>query len=87
MLFRGKAQLVCELRRHRQSEEVWRRLGLSENQRNTLKQWLGINPMGVAASIEEIALREGKGVQAIRKRINSARHRVSVPTPHVRCPW
>src|SRR5262249_32425528 len=45
------------------SYEVWRRLGLTWATSNTLKQYLGINPMGVAATVEEIAQREGKQVQ------------------------
>ena len=35
----------------------------------TLKQFLGINPMGVAATIEEIAQREGKQMGHIRSKI------------------
>jgi hypothetical protein len=78
------AQLVRELRRRQQSEEVWRRLGLTWDHSNTLKQYLGINPMGVAATVEEIAKWERKRVQTIRNRIDLALHRLAVPRPRGR---
>jgi hypothetical protein len=64
----------------RESSEVWERLGLTTAQSNSLKQYLGINPMGLAASVEEIARRAGKKVQTIRNRIQLALHRLSSPT-------
>jgi hypothetical protein len=74
------AHAFREARRCRERSEVWERLGLTTAQSVSLKQYLGINPMGLAASVEEIAQRAGKKVQTIRNRIELALHRLSSPT-------
>lgn len=72
------AQRTREELRYRQSNDVWLRLGLTQTESDTLKRYLGIdNPMGVAATIEEISQREGKQVQTIRNRIDSALHHLT----------
>ena len=65
-----------------QSNEVWQRLGLSWSERATLKNYLGITPMGVAASIEDEATGAETQVQTIRKRnrIDLALHKLACPT-------
>jgi hypothetical protein len=73
------AQRVQEARRRLRSNEVWRRLGLTESQRDTLKQYLGINATGRAVTIEEIAQQMRKSVQTIQNRIDLALHRLAVP--------
>jgi 5-methylcytosine-specific restriction endonuclease McrA len=77
------AQRVQEARRRLRSNEVWRRLGLTESQRDTLKQYLGINPMGRTATTEEIAQQMRKSVQTIQNRIDLALHRLTVPNPQI----
>jgi hypothetical protein len=75
------AQRVRESRRrHLISHELWQRLGLTCEPWNTLKQYLGINPTGVTATIEEIAQREVTQVQIIRLRIDLALHCLTVPS-------
>jgi HNH endonuclease len=84
------AQQVEELRRRHQSDEVWTRprcFGLSWALRDTLKQYLGINPSGVPATIEEIAKQEAKREQTIRNRIELALHRLTVPRPRRGRQW
>jgi hypothetical protein len=77
-------QRVRELQRRRQCVEVWQRLGLSVQQREALKQYLGINAVGIETSMEEIAKRAGKQVETIKNRIDSALYRLAVPAPHMR---
>ncbi len=63
------------------SDEVWCRLGLSHTQRETLRQYICMGLMcGGAATIEEIAQRQGKQVQTIRNRIDLAFHLLTVPS-------
>jgi hypothetical protein len=75
------AERIRELLKLTQSHEVWRRLGLSESQQSAAKQYLGINSMGVAATVEKIAEREGKKVRTIRHRIDLALHFLTIPSP------
>jgi len=75
---------VRVMRDRRRSTEVWRRLGLSEIQRDALKLYLGINSASTAANIEEIAKREGKRVHTIKNRIDLGMHRLMNPAPQVR---
>jgi 5-methylcytosine-specific restriction endonuclease McrA len=75
-------QRLREFIGHRQREAVWQRLGLTWSTRDTVKQYLGINPAGVAASVEEIAQRVGVKVQTARHRIELALHRLTLPTLH-----
>ena len=73
------AQLRRETLRRQQSEQVWQRLGLSLSQSRALKEYLGLSPQGVAASVEEMAQRAGNRVQTIRNRINLALCRLAHP--------
>jgi uncharacterized protein (TIGR02996 family) len=84
-----RANAIREMQRRRKwlnpSNEVWRRLGLSESQRNTLKLYLGIDSLRVGATIEEIARRHGKQVQTIRNTIDLALHKLTVGSPRGHC--
>jgi 5-methylcytosine-specific restriction endonuclease McrA len=81
------AQRLREARSRQQSDQVWWRLGLSFALRDTLKEYLGITPTGVAATVEEIARLKGKRVQVVRHRIHQALHRLAVPRPPGRRQW
>lgn len=72
------SQRVKKMQRCRQSDEVWRRLGLTGTESYTLKQYLGINPKGLAATIDEIAQQERKQVKTIRNWIHSALYHLSL---------
>ena len=76
-----------EERKYHQIAETWRRLGLKQTQIDILKLYLGINSMGHADSIEEIAQQQSKPVQTIRHRIAFALYwlpRLTVPKPEGR---
>lgn len=75
--------LRVKVLRSQRSFEVWRRLGLVCPMSGTLKQYLGINPMGLAATIEEIAQRERNQMQTIRNRIELALHHLSLSVRRV----
>lgn len=70
-----------EKRKCYQIAETWRRLVPKQTERDILKQYLGINPMGYAVCIEEIAQRARKSVKIIRFRINMALHSLTSSKP------
>jgi 5-methylcytosine-specific restriction endonuclease McrA len=77
-----RQQVVREVRKRQLGDEVWHRLGLSVNQWSALSLYLGIDPMRVATSIEQIAQWQGARVQTIQKRIDAALYRLTVPSPY-----
>jgi hypothetical protein len=62
----ARMQRVQELLRNRQTEKVWQRLGLSQDESNTLRQYFGLGPRGPISarqSLKAQKLRES-GIQA-----------------------
>src|SRR5262249_53126441 len=80
-----RADAIREMQKRRRwpdpSDVVRQGLGLSVSEWYTLKQYLGVNPTSIAATIEEIAHRHGKQVQTIRNRIDLALHKLTVGSP------
>src|SRR5262249_18398492 len=74
-------QVLREVRRSKQSDEVWERLGLPRSERRCLQSYFGINPEGAALGIEEIARRGGKRVQTVRPPRDRALCLRAVPAP------
>jgi hypothetical protein len=81
------AQRVREVQSRQQSDEVWRRLGLTWDEIDRLKMYLGINPLGHVTAIEEIAQLRRKQVQTIRISIDLALHHLTSRVRRVPVGW
>jgi len=82
-----RQQVLREMRKRHLGEEVWRRLGVSQNQRSAVTLYLGMDSQRVATSIEEIAQWEGQRLQTIQKRIDVALYRLTVPSQRRSLRW